>query len=108
MEKTAPTTPPPRRSHPHDRDGGPADVGHAFTYNQVVQVLEPYLDPRFNAEPDRHSGFVTRNLLSAPLKDLDGKPLGVIQAVNKHTVPFSGDDVALIQLLAEQAGVAIQ
>jgi phosphoserine phosphatase len=83
-------------------------VGHAFTHNQVVQVLEPYLDPRFNPEPDRRSGFVTRNLLSAPLKDLDGKPLGVIQAVNKITVPFSGDDVALIQLLAEQAGVAIQ
>ena len=39
-------------------------VGHAFTHNQVVQVLEPYLDPRFNAEPDRRSGFVTRNLLA--------------------------------------------
>jgi phosphoserine phosphatase len=83
-------------------------VGHAFTHNEVVQVLDPYLDPRFNPEPDRRSGFVTRNLLSAPMKDLDGRPLGVIQAVNKLTVPFSGDDVALVQLLAEQAGVAIQ
>ena len=83
-------------------------VGHAFTHNEVVQVLEPYLDPRFNPEPDRRSGFVTRNLLSAPMKGLDGRPLGVVQAVNKITTPFSGDDVALIQLLAEQAGVAIQ
>lgn len=83
-------------------------VGHAFTHNQVLQVLEPYRDPRFNPEPDRRSGFVTRNLLTAPLKDLDGRPLGVIQAVNKVCVPFSVNDVALIQLLAEQAGVAIQ
>ena len=83
-------------------------VGHAFTHNQVVQVPEPYLDPRFNPEPDRRSGFVTRNLLSAPMKDLDGKPLGVIQAINKPSGPFNGDDVALIQLLAEQAGVALQ
>ena len=83
-------------------------VGYAFTHNQVVQVLEPYRDPRFNPEPDRRTGFVTRNLLTAPLKDLDGRPLGVIQAVNKITTPFSTDDVALIQLLAEQAGVAIQ
>jgi sigma-B regulation protein RsbU (phosphoserine phosphatase) len=83
-------------------------VGHSFTNNLVVQVPEPYGDPRFNPEPDRRTGFVTRNLLSAPMKDLDGKPLGVIQAINKHGDTFSADDVALLQLLAEQAGVAIQ
>lgn len=83
-------------------------VGHTFTHDQVVQVVEPYHDPRFNSEPDRRTGFVTRNLLSAPMKDLNGKPLGVIQAINKVAVPFGGDDVALVQLLAEQAGVAIQ
>src|SRR4030095_2967368 len=76
-------------------------AGHAFKHNQVVQVPDPYGDDRFNPEPDRRSGFVTRNLLTAPLKDLDGKPLGVLQAVNKITVPFSGDDVALIPLLRE-------
>ena len=83
-------------------------VGYAFTHNEVVLVLDPYRDPRFNPEPDRKSGFVTRNLLSAPMADLDGKPLGVVQAVNKVDQPFGPGDVALIQLLAEQAGVAIQ
>ena len=38
------------------------------------------------------------------MKGLDGKPLGVIQAVNKHAVLFSENDIALVQLLAEQAG----
>jgi phosphoserine phosphatase len=95
-------------------------VGHAFTQNCVVHVPEPYKDKRFNPEPDRRTGFVTRNLLTAPMAGLDGKPLGVIQAVNKHApkgsakdassprAPFGENDVALIQLLAEQAGVAIQ
>ena len=90
-------------------------AGHAFKHNQVVQVPEPYADPRFNPEPDRRNGFVTRNLLTAPLKDLDGRPLGVLQAVNKVgggggavKAAFSGSDAALVQLLAEQAGVAIQ
>lgn len=83
-------------------------VGCAFTHNEVLQVLDPYADPRFNSEPDRRTGFVTRNLLTAPMQDLDGKPLGVIQAVNKFSVPFSGADSALVQLLAEQAGVALQ
>ena len=93
-------------------------VGHAFQQNQVVHVPDPYQDGRFNPEPDRRSGFVTRNLLSAPMAGVDGKPLGVIQAVNKcHpsagpsgncVAPFAASDLSLIQLLAEQAGVALQ
>ena len=83
-------------------------VGHTFTSNEVVHVHDPYRDPRFNPEPDRRSGFVTRNLLSAPMAGVDGKPLGVVQAVNKREAPFAPHDLSLIQLLAEQAGVAIQ
>ncbi len=83
-------------------------VGHAFQSNQIVHVPQPYEDPRFNPEPDRRSGFVTRNLLSAPMADLDGKPLGVIQAVNKHGGGFDESDLALIRLLGDQAGIAIQ
>jgi phosphoserine phosphatase len=87
---------------------GAGVVGHAFRHNEVVQVLDPYNDPRFNSEPDRRTGFVTRNLLTAPMQDLDGRPLGVIQAVNKNVTPFSSNDTALITLLADQAGVAVQ
>src|SRR4051794_14389294 len=83
-------------------------VGHAFTHNLVVHVPEPYKDPRFNPAPDRKSGFVTRNLLSAPMVGVDGKPLGVIQAVNKKGGPFPPNDEPLTQLLAEQAGIALQ
>jgi phosphoserine phosphatase len=83
-------------------------VGHCFTNNSVVHVPQPYSDPRFNPEPDRRSGFVTRNLLSAPMAGLNGAPIGVIQAVNKQHVPFAEKDLSLIQLLADQAGVALQ
>ncbi len=83
-------------------------VGHAFTANEPVHVSDPYNDRRFNPEPDRRSGFVTRNLLTCPMADLDGKPLGAIQAVNKHARGFDESDKAMIQLLAEQAGVALQ
>jgi phosphoserine phosphatase len=83
-------------------------VGAAFTGNTVVHVDDPYHDPRFNPEPDRRTGFVTRNLLSAPMADLEGKPAGVVQAVNKRGGSFDDCDLALIRLLGEQAGVAIQ
>jgi phosphoserine phosphatase len=83
-------------------------VGHAFSSNSLVLVSDPYRDQRFNPEPDRRSGFVTRNLLTCPMVGVDGKPLGVIQAVNKRIGHFEKQDPSMIQLLADQAGVAIQ
>jgi len=83
-------------------------VGHAFKTNTTVHVEKPYEDPRFNPEPDRRSGFVTRNLLTVPMLDLDGQPVGVIQAVNKKAGSYDATDETMVQLLAAQAGVAIQ
>ncbi len=83
-------------------------VGHAFKTNEILLIPDPYKDPRFNPEPDRRSGFVTRNLLTSPMVDMDRQPIGVIQAVNKKTATFNDTDRAMIQLLADQAGVAIQ
>ena len=74
----------------------------------MLHVSQPYNDPRFNPEIDRKTGFVTRNLLTAPMLDLAGRPVGVIQAINKSGGDFDAVDEAMIQLLAAQAGVAIQ
>ena len=58
--------------------------------------------------------FRTRNILSAPMVDLERRPVGVVQAINKlarrrrRGADFSGNDRAMLQLLADQAGVAIQ
>src|SRR6185437_12874730 len=83
-------------------------VGLAFRMNQVIHCADAYADPRFNPEPDRLSGFITRDLLAAPMVDWDAKPVGVLQAVNKFSSPFTETDAALLRLLADQAGVAIQ
>jgi phosphoserine phosphatase len=83
-------------------------VGHVFKTNQLIEVPQPYADPRFNPDPDRKMGFITRNLLTAPMHDVDGQPLGVLQAVNRIGGPFTPTDHAMITLLADQAGVAIQ
>ena len=83
-------------------------VGTAFTRNQIVLVQSAPDDPRFNPEVDRRTGYTTRSLLAAPMLDIDGKPVGVIQALNKRGGTFSEVDRPLIQLLADQAGVAVQ
>lgn len=92
---------------------GAGIVGAAFKSNQLLHVPQPYEDARFNPANDRKTGFVTRNILSAPMVDLERHPVGVIQAINKlgdagAGADFSSNDQAMLQLLAEQAGVAIQ
>jgi phosphoserine phosphatase RsbU/P len=83
-------------------------VGATYTANDVLHIPHPYDDPRFNPANDKRTGFVTRSLLAAPMEDSGGKPIGVIQAVNKLGPCFIPEDLTLIRLLADQAGVAIQ
>jgi sigma-B regulation protein RsbU (phosphoserine phosphatase) len=92
---------------------GSGIVGHVFDANQPLHVPRPYDDPRFNREPDLRSGFVTRNLLAVPMVDITQTPVGVIQAINKSSEgsfagAFNANDQAMLQLLADQAGVAVQ
>lgn len=94
---------------------GSGIVGHVFNANVAVHVARPYDDPRFNRDPDLRSGFVTRNLLAVPMVDINQKPVGVLQAINKSGTAGSGfdpafteNDQAMLQLLADQAGVAVQ
>jgi serine phosphatase RsbU (regulator of sigma subunit) len=83
-------------------------VGAAFNSNCIIDVPAAYQDPRFNPSSDRATGYLTRSLLAAPMLSIDGRPVGVIEAVNKTTMPFVRRDHELLQLLADQAGVAIQ
>lgn len=83
-------------------------VGVAFRENKIINCVEAYKDLRFDPASDQASGFVTRSLLAAPMADLSGKPLGVLQAINKLNGPFTARDEMLVQLLSDQAGVAIQ
>jgi sigma-B regulation protein RsbU (phosphoserine phosphatase) len=89
---------------------GAGIVGAAFKANQLLHVPKPYEDPRFNPTNDRKTGFLTRNICSAPMVDLQRQPVGVIQAINKRGegADFTDNDKAMLQLLSEQAGVAIQ
>ncbi|HEY1684137.1 MAG TPA: GAF domain-containing SpoIIE family protein phosphatase [Tepidisphaeraceae bacterium] len=83
-------------------------AGCAFQQNELVHVSRPYDDKRFNPDPDRRTGFITRNLLTVPMLDINQKPVGVLQAVNRKDGDFGPEDQALVRLVADQAGVAIQ
>src|SRR6185295_18361787 len=64
-------------------------------------------DARFLGAVDQLTGRTTRALLCAPLI-WEQRALGVIEAVNPRRAPgFTGNDVALLQVLAGQLAGAI-
>ena len=72
-------------------------AGTAFRTARVINIQEADLDERYNREVDAHTGSKTHNLLCAPILDSAGRPVGVMQALNKKgSVHFNGHDEILI------------
>ena len=89
----------------------PADRGIAGSVARTQACLlvpDAYADPRFNREVDRRTGWHTRNILAVPMTNLNGDLVGVVEALNKRSGPFTDDDAALMRALADQAGVALE
>ncbi|HVK60846.1 MAG TPA: HD domain-containing phosphohydrolase, partial [Bdellovibrionales bacterium] len=79
---------------------------------------------KFNTAVDRETGYKTVSLLGLPMKNADGKVRGVLQILNKvqpgskktenghfsenDIIPFTDEDVELMQVFASQATVAIE
>lgn len=72
-------------------------AGTAFRTARVINIQETDSDERYNREVDAHMGSKTQNLLCAPILDSVGRPVGVMQALNKKgSLHFNGHDEILI------------
>lgn len=88
----------------------PATAGIAGFIAQkkaCVNIPDAYLDPRFNPEPDKKTGFRTRSILGCPMLDLESNLVGVLEVLNKRKGPFTLADEYLVAVLGSQAGVAL-
>lgn len=88
-------------------DMGQGIVGSVVKSGKSEYVEDAQKDKRFLKAADKETGFVTKSLLCAPLKTED-KVIGAIQVLNKKGGgTFSKEDMALLERLAEIAGVAL-
>ena len=89
----------------------PADCGIAGAVvrsGRAVRVDDVVSDRRFYPEIDRCTGLVTRMLIAAPLNAREGA-IGVIEVVNRQGgVPFTDDDLRLLETLAGSVAVAVE
>lgn len=83
-------------------------AGHVFTTGESVSIADPYADPRFNRAVDEQTGFVTRNILCAPIRTVKGDIIGVAQSLNKINGDFNEHDLRVLEAMTTQGTLALQ
>ncbi|MBK6693822.1 MAG: GAF domain-containing protein [Myxococcales bacterium] len=86
---------------------GQGIAGHVARTGKLQHVKDAYKDPRFNPAWDMASGYRTRSILAAPMKNHLGRTIGVVQVLNKLRGDFTAEDISLLSALATQAAVSI-
>ncbi|MEP7051466.1 MAG: GAF domain-containing protein [Pseudomonadota bacterium] len=73
-----------------------------------IRIRDAYSDPQFERDWDVLTGYRTKSMLVAPLKNHLGRTIGVIQVLNKQGGhEFTGEDESILSALSTQAAVAI-
>ncbi|MBI5464264.1 MAG: cyclic nucleotide-binding domain-containing protein [Ignavibacteriales bacterium] len=87
---------------------GKGIAGFVAQTGEVINIPDAYNDPRFNPDVDKRTGYRTHNMLCMPMKNKDGKIIGVFQLLNKRDGVFGTDDEQFIDALSAHASVAIE
>jgi HD-GYP domain-containing protein (c-di-GMP phosphodiesterase class II) len=104
-------------------------AGHVALHGEPLAIEDVYDIPadrpyRFNPKYDQDSGYLTRSMLTLPMKNTKGEVIGVLQLINSkkdrsavlrnradvdsHVAPFSERAARLALSLASQAAVAYE
>ena len=84
---------------------GKGIAGYVAKRGDVVRVDDASSDPRFDPSADAATGFQTRNMLVAPVREGPGAPVrGVVQVLNRAGGAFTEEDERYLGALAIQLG----
>jgi signal transduction histidine kinase len=86
---------------------GQGIAGHVAKTGKSLHVRDPYKDARFSPEWDLLTGYRTRSILAAPMKNHLGRTIGVLQVLNKKRGEFTDTDAIILASLATQAAISI-
>jgi len=83
-------------------------AGYVSRTGESLIIENPYEHPLFNKEVDLKTGFVTRDILTVPMKNVEDKIIGVFQVLNKLDGKFNDEDKEYAMAFASIAAVAIE
>jgi signal transduction histidine kinase/putative methionine-R-sulfoxide reductase with GAF domain len=88
---------------------GKGIAGMVARTGKPIRVRDAYRDKRFMRDWDILTGYRTRSILAAPMKNHLGRIIGVVQALNKRggEEDFTEEDESLLMALATHAAVTV-
>lgn len=82
-------------------------AGTILRERRALMIDDAINDPRVYTKVDEDLAFVTRSLMGVPMLSKN-KVIGVLEVVNKRQLPWLEEDRSNLQLLADEAAVAIE
>jgi Nif-specific regulatory protein len=83
-------------------------AGFVARTGEVVRVDDAHRDPRFDPTADRSTGYTTRSMLVAPIREAGRAPVrGVVQLLNREDGPFDDEDERYLIALTTQLARAL-
>lgn len=70
---------------------GTGIVGYVAASGNAVHIPDCYSDERFSDVVDRKTGYKTKNMLCAPIRDIYNEVMGVAQVINKKAKRCDSD-----------------
>jgi len=83
-------------------------AGAVFQTGVGEIVHEAYADPRFHRDVDEQTGYETRSLLCAPIKNAKGDTIGVAEMLNKLEGSFDARDLALLEGMTGECALSLE
>ena len=87
---------------------GEGIAGWVAQRGKSLNVRDAYRDPRFNPDLDAETGFTTDSILCQPVRNQEGKTIGVVEVLNAESGEFTPADENLLSSIASQAAIAIE
>jgi adenylate cyclase len=82
-------------------------AGSVYSSGNPEIVLDVSKDPRFLAEVDKETGFVTKDMIAVPVRTLRGNVIGVAQMLNKVDGAFDKSDLKVLEALTQNVAIVL-
>ncbi|PJK31586.1 GAF domain-containing protein [Minwuia thermotolerans] len=83
-------------------------AGHTFQSGEGQIIHDAYNDERFNRDVDAETGFTTKSILAAPVRNAKGEVIGVAQVLNKKEGQFTEMDLTVLEGMTTQCAITLQ
>jgi len=83
-------------------------AGFTVKSKEIQIVVDAYNDFRFNKKIDDETGYITNSIVTVPLINHEDEVIGIFQALNKASGPFTMIDAQTLLLISNYAASAIE